>query len=444
MNHNRGNSNIQQTLDRKSMRHSVKQLLRVDSSPHERGAIRTALLDKHTNFEKSALSGPFRDSANRMRMNIMNGVLREQQKSLAKEAIGNGSNDQRTEVFQGRGAKLFRDENNPHIKPRVRKRSRKKDFVTEVSKSLNTLARKLFKIRNRNSAHTGGSVNRGNLDDMSNSLTERLKRKAGRNDIRGDFMPLRQNEAISHIVESGIKLRSKTMHFIRNRKRNRGSRLTNPFSNVLSPNASIGIRDTGGPKLNMTRITLASKVQKNSHSFVILLLKGGRESLTQFIFGRLIPNTKQRRGATLSALIRIKTVQIGTKEMPIISNSKVRMPIERHISQRSFVRKDKSIFSRVRRRKMKRRKDSGNGRGKTEAQGAQCSAKEEERRMSSMAVTESTPFSKIIMSFKSQRPKKSSTRKETMRELSDRAIKVTTDGNLAMTVVEHEKMKILT
>ena len=84
----------------------------------------------------------------------MNGVRREQQKSLAKEAIGNGSNDQLSEVFQGRGDKLFRDENNPHIKPRVRKRSRQKDFVTEVSKSSNTFARKLFKIRNRNSVHT--------------------------------------------------------------------------------------------------------------------------------------------------------------------------------------------------------------------------------------------------------------------------------------------------
>ena len=213
MDNDRGKTNFQKTLDSKCKGHSIEKLLSVNGSPHEGRAIRTALLNKHANFKKGTLSSPFRDASNRMCMHIVNGMLRKQKKRFAKEAVGNRSNNQRTQVLQNGRSELFGDEHNPHIKPSLRIRSSKENFMTKSSKSVNTLLRKLLEIRNRNTIQARGSVNRSRYDNMLNGLTKRPKRKASRDKIRSDVTSSRQGEVITHIVESRVELGSNPVHF---------------------------------------------------------------------------------------------------------------------------------------------------------------------------------------------------------------------------------------
>ena len=326
MDDNRGKADFQKTLNSKCKGHSIEKLLSVNGSPHEGRAIRTALLNKHANLKKGTLSSPFRDTTNGMRVQIVNGMLGKQEKRFAKEAVGNRSNDQRTQILQGGRAELFGDEHNPHIKPSLRIRTGKENFMTESRNGVNTLLRKLLEIINRNTIHARGSVNRSSFDNMLNSLTNGPKRKASRDKIRVNVTSSRQGEIITHIVEGRVELGSNPVHFshthgmannaitfVRDRKRHRGSRPANPSGNMFGPNAGIRMGNSRNPKLNVTSITLARKIKKNSNSLVILLSKSRGQSLTDFVLRELITDTKERRRTSRPTLIVEKAIKISTE-----------------------------------------------------------------------------------------------------------------------------------
>ena len=104
-----------------------------------------------------------------------------------------------------------------------------------------------------------------------------------------------------------------TITFVGNGKRHRGSRPTNPFGNMLGPNASIRMGNSRNPKPEVTSITLARKVKENSNSLVILLNKSTGKSLTFFVLRELITNTEERRRASGPTLITEKAIKISTK-----------------------------------------------------------------------------------------------------------------------------------